>query len=46
MTHDEESPGIQIADVALWLFAQALNDKEIPPGCAGILKFVFRERLE
>jgi Protein of unknown function (DUF3800) len=40
MTHDEESPGIQIADVALWLFAQALNCKDLPPGCTSILGLV------
>jgi hypothetical protein len=37
---DEESAGIQMADVALWLYSQALKGKEIPPGCASILNLV------
>jgi hypothetical protein len=37
---DDESPGIQMADVALWLYAQAINGKDIPPGCASVLNLV------
>jgi hypothetical protein len=37
---DNESPGIQMADVALWLYGQALKGKDIPPRCASILNLV------
>ena len=37
---DVESPGIQMADVALWLYGQSLKGKNIPPGCASILNLV------
>ena len=37
---DEQSVGIQMADVALWLYGQALKGKDIPPGCASILNLV------
>jgi hypothetical protein len=37
---DDESPGIQMADVALWLYGQALKGKNIPPRCASILYLV------
>jgi hypothetical protein len=37
---DEESPGIQMADIALWLYGQALNGKNIPKGCATILNLI------
>ena len=37
---DEESAGIQMADVALWLYGQSLKGKDIPPGCASMLNLV------
>jgi hypothetical protein len=39
MKSDKESVGIQIADVVLWLFGQALK-KDLPEGCARILSLV------
>lgn len=40
MKRDEESAGIQMADVALWLYGQALKGKELPRGCAGLINYV------
>jgi hypothetical protein len=37
---DHESPGIQMADVALWLYGQAVKGKNIPPGCVSILTLI------
>jgi hypothetical protein len=37
---DSESPGIQMADVALWLYAQSLKGKILPPGCERLLALV------
>lgn len=37
---DEDSPGIQMADTALWLYGQSLKGKELPPACARFLWFV------
>jgi hypothetical protein len=37
---DYESPGIQMADLALWLYGQSLKRRDIPPGCARILNLV------
>lgn len=40
MAKDHDSPGIQMADTALWLYGQYLKGKRLPPGCAGILNLV------
>jgi hypothetical protein len=37
---DDESVGIQMADLALWLYSQALKGKDVPPGCASILNLI------
>ena len=37
---DEDSPGIQMADTALWLYGQSLKGKSLPAGCARFLRFV------
>jgi hypothetical protein len=37
---DTESPGIQIADVALWLFGQFLKGKTLPIGCTRLLELI------
>jgi hypothetical protein len=37
---DDESTGIQMADVALWLYGQALKGKDIPTRCKSILDLV------
>jgi hypothetical protein len=37
---DDESAGIQMADLALWLYAQSLKGRDLPPGCASILNLV------
>jgi hypothetical protein len=39
----EESAGIQIADLVLWLFRQFLAGKQLPEHSAGILQYVFRK---
>jgi hypothetical protein len=41
---DVESTGIQMADVALWLYGQSLKGRDIPPACASILKLVLERR--
>lgn len=40
MKRDEESAGIQMADVALWLYGQALKGKQLSPGCAQLVHYV------
>ena len=40
MKPDHESAGIQIADVALWLYGQAKKGKDLPAGCARLLAFI------
>jgi hypothetical protein len=40
MKRDDESVGIQMADVALWLYSQALKGKDIPPNCARLLELI------
>ncbi len=42
MKRDEESVGIQMADVALWLYGQALKRKEIPPNCGRLLTLLLQ----
>jgi hypothetical protein len=37
MKRDQESVGIQMADVALWLYQQMLKGKTIPPSCTRLL---------
>jgi hypothetical protein len=39
----DDSPGIQIADLVLWLFRQSLSGKLLPSGSAAILNHVFRK---
>ena len=39
---DEDSPGIQMADTALWLYGQRLKGKDLPPGCKRFLWFVLQ----
>ncbi len=41
MKSDEQSAGIQIADLALWLYGQNLKGKALPQGCRRILNLVF-----
>lgn len=38
---DSDSPGIQIADVVLYLYSQLRKGKELPAGCRAILDYVF-----
>jgi len=37
---DEDSPGIQMADTALWLYGQSIKGKDLPAGCQRFLSFV------
>ena len=37
------SPGIQVADLILWLFKQAIIGKEFPPASAKLLNFAMRK---
>lgn len=39
----DDSAGIQVADLALWLFRQFLAGKELPEGAASILDYVFKK---
>lgn len=39
----DDSPGIQVADLILWIFKQAIVGKEVPPACAKLLGFVCRK---
>lgn len=41
----DSSPGIQVADLVLWLFRQFLARKDIPAKSAGILEYVFKNGL-
>lgn len=43
---DSISPGIQIADVVLWLYSQLRKGKTLPSGCQGILNYVFSHGWE
>ncbi len=40
MKHDHDSAGIQIADVALWLYGQYLKGKTIPPQSSRLLTLI------
>ncbi len=40
MKPDSESPGIQMADVTLWLYGQVVKGKDIPPACANVLTLI------
>lgn len=40
MKPDHESPGIQMADVALWLYGQWLKGKALPENCERLLVFI------
>lgn len=40
MKPDHESPGIQMADVALWLYGQWLKGKDLPENCERLLIFI------
>jgi hypothetical protein len=40
MKNDQESAGIQIADVALWLYSQMLKGKSLPPKCLRLLNLI------
>ncbi len=40
---DNDSPGIQMADTALWLYSQSLKGKELPPACSRFLWFVLQK---
>lgn len=42
ISSSDSSPGIQIADLVLWLFRQFLAKKYIPAGAAGILGYAFK----
>ncbi|WP_135080074.1 DUF3800 domain-containing protein [Terasakiella sp. SH-1] len=46
MKRDEESAGIQIADVVLWLYSQFQKGKKIPLKCAKLLDYVFANGWE
>ncbi len=42
----DTSPGIQVADVILWLFKQFLSGKELPYHCARLLNFAMRRGMQ
>jgi hypothetical protein len=39
----DDSAGIQIADLILWLFRQHLAGKRLPPACSQLLNYVFKK---
>ena len=39
----DNSPGIQVADLALWIFRQFLLRKPVPKGVLAILEYMFRK---
>jgi len=43
VSSSDDSPGIQVADLTLWLFRQFLSGKDIPIGSAAILSYVFKK---
>lgn len=42
MKRDQDSVGIQMADVALWLYGQFLKGKEIPQNCGRLLELILQ----
>lgn len=42
MASEEESAGLQVIDVVLWLFKRVITDKEIGPNSAALLQRVYR----
>jgi hypothetical protein len=43
VSSSDDSAGIQIADLTLWLFRQFLARKELPEGSAALLSYVFKK---
>lgn len=43
---DELSPGIQIADIVLWLYHQFKKQRALPEGCLSILEHVLKKGWE
>ncbi len=43
---DSQCPGIQIADIVLWLYAQFRKGKELPSGCLALLEYIFEHGWE
>lgn len=43
---DSQSPGIQMIDIVLWLYAQLRKGKTLPPRCMALLNFVFEHGWE
>jgi hypothetical protein len=43
VSSSDDSAGIQIADLTLWLFRQFLAGKELPEGSAALLSYVFKK---
>jgi uncharacterized protein DUF3800 len=43
ISSSDESAGIQVADLSLWLFRQFLAGKALPGGSAAILNYVFKK---
>lgn len=46
MKSDNESSGVQIADVVLWLYSQFHKGKDLPPKCKELLAYVFANGWE
>lgn len=42
MKRDDQSPGIQMADVALWLYGQLVKGKQLPRDCARLMFFILQ----
>lgn len=46
VSSSNDSEGIQVADLALWLFKQFEAGRQLPPGAARILNYVFRKGFQ
>ena len=42
---DDDSPGVQMADVILWLFTQVDRGRPLPPGCSKLLSEALKKAL-
>jgi hypothetical protein len=43
---DDDSSGIQVTDVVLWLYSQFRKGRELPPKCANIVRFALANGWE
>ncbi len=46
ISEDSNSPGIQVADVVLWLYSQFRKGRQLPPGCMKVIGYVLSNGWE